>query len=225
MGSPLSPTIAEIFMEDLEKKAFPAGLLAHQVKMFKRYVDDIFVIVKKGKEEGLLQHLNSLFPNIITFTIEKEKNGELPFLDVLVIKKRASEGDKPRNYSASEQSCVLHSKVSRTHISEILADLNFYQLSPMETFGLVVIFFGFCCPNISAKRSTSVLVSGFPELARSVGWLSDCTVWPSTSREQTGAVTLLRAGWLSDCSKEIITPYWSSGPADIGRADCGQLLR
>lgn len=86
MGSPLSPVLAEIFMEDLEKRAFPRGIPEHGLKLFKRYVDDIFAIVKRGKEDVLLSHLNNIFPNKIFFTMEKEKEGELPFLDVHVIR-------------------------------------------------------------------------------------------------------------------------------------------
>uniref|UniRef100_A0A5S6QTN4 Reverse transcriptase domain-containing protein n=1 Tax=Trichuris muris TaxID=70415 RepID=A0A5S6QTN4_TRIMR len=72
MGSPLSPIVAEIFMEHLEEKAFPSGIAEYNLKLFKRYVDDIFAIVKKGHEDELLNHLNSLFPHDIEFTIEKE---------------------------------------------------------------------------------------------------------------------------------------------------------
>uniref|UniRef100_A0A5S6PZS4 AP-2 complex subunit alpha n=1 Tax=Trichuris muris TaxID=70415 RepID=A0A5S6PZS4_TRIMR len=86
MGSPLSPIVAEIFMEHLEEKAFPSGIAEYNLKLFKRYVDDIFAIVKKGHEDELLNHLNSLFPHDIQFTIEKETGGRLPFLDVLIIK-------------------------------------------------------------------------------------------------------------------------------------------
>ncbi|KFD54739.1 hypothetical protein M513_04439, partial [Trichuris suis] len=54
--------------------------------VFKRYVDDVFAVIKSGKEEIFLEHLNSIFPNHISFTIEKEENGRLPFLDALVIR-------------------------------------------------------------------------------------------------------------------------------------------
>ena len=50
-----------------------------------RYVDDTFVIWRHGKEQlkGFLEHLNSIKDNI-KFTMEEEKQGQLPFLDVLV---------------------------------------------------------------------------------------------------------------------------------------------
>uniref|UniRef100_A0A5S6QN06 Reverse transcriptase domain-containing protein n=1 Tax=Trichuris muris TaxID=70415 RepID=A0A5S6QN06_TRIMR len=54
--------------------------------MFKRYVDDIFVIIEEGKEVALLEHLNVLFPGKIIFTMEREEKGKLAFLDSLVIR-------------------------------------------------------------------------------------------------------------------------------------------
>uniref|UniRef100_A0A5S6Q3F3 Reverse transcriptase domain-containing protein n=1 Tax=Trichuris muris TaxID=70415 RepID=A0A5S6Q3F3_TRIMR len=86
MGSPLSPVMAEIFMEHLEDIAFKDGFTAFGVKMFKRYVDDIFVIIETGKEVALLDHLNGLFTGQISFTMEREENGMLAFLDSLVIR-------------------------------------------------------------------------------------------------------------------------------------------
>ncbi|KFD68534.1 hypothetical protein M514_19360 [Trichuris suis] len=84
MGSPLSPVLAEVFMEHLEGKAFSEGDKNIIPRFFKRYVDDIFVIIESGKEEAFLNYLNSLFPNTISFTIEKEMSGKLPFLDSLI---------------------------------------------------------------------------------------------------------------------------------------------
>ncbi|KFD47785.1 hypothetical protein M513_11335 [Trichuris suis] len=71
MGSP-SPVLAEVFMEHLEEKAFSDAdhnILPH---LFKRYVDDIFVIIESGRQDTFLNFLNGLFPSIISFTIEKE---------------------------------------------------------------------------------------------------------------------------------------------------------
>ena len=42
-----------------------------------------FCIIKRSNVETALVYLNSLFPSI-TFTVEKEQDGTLPFMDVLV---------------------------------------------------------------------------------------------------------------------------------------------
>uniref|UniRef100_A0A5S6QHR6 Reverse transcriptase domain-containing protein n=1 Tax=Trichuris muris TaxID=70415 RepID=A0A5S6QHR6_TRIMR len=85
MGSPLSPTLAEMFMEDLEERAFTTGNPEHFPVFFKRYVDDIFAITKMGNEVLFMEHLNRIYPGNIIFTLEKEVEGKLPFLDTLVV--------------------------------------------------------------------------------------------------------------------------------------------
>ncbi|XP_071450829.1 uncharacterized protein [Hetaerina americana] len=86
MGSPLSPAIANIFMEDLEEKALASCNLPP--KCWLRYVDDTFVIWPHGEEklEEFHRELNNI-NSAIKFTKELEKDGRLPFLDVLVRRK------------------------------------------------------------------------------------------------------------------------------------------
>lgn len=64
MGSPLSPIIANLFMEDFENKALRTTPL--KPKLWKRYVDDTFIMWPHGREtlETFKQHLNSLSPSI-----------------------------------------------------------------------------------------------------------------------------------------------------------------
>ena len=90
MGSPLSPVVANFFMESFEKSALDTAPL--KPKLWLRYVDDTFVIWSHGRNEleRFLNHLNSRHPNI-KFTMETELEGKLPFLDVLVIKKPTGE--------------------------------------------------------------------------------------------------------------------------------------
>ncbi|XP_046401605.1 uncharacterized protein LOC124167666 [Ischnura elegans] len=86
MGSPLSPAIANFFMEDFEEHALNSAPL--RPKYFYRYVDDTFVIWPHGVDtlKPFLDHMNSRHPNI-QFTMESEKEGRLPFLDILVQRK------------------------------------------------------------------------------------------------------------------------------------------
>ena len=57
----------------------------YQPKIWKRYVDDTFVIWPHGRDylNTFLDHINALHPSI-TFTVEVEE-GKLPFLDVLIL--------------------------------------------------------------------------------------------------------------------------------------------
>ena len=81
MGSPASPAIANMFMNKLEQTAL--ATFVHRPRVWLRYVDDVFSIVKKTRVEELLKHLNSQHPSI-QFTVEVETENRLPFLDVTV---------------------------------------------------------------------------------------------------------------------------------------------
>ena len=85
VGSPLSLVIAIIFMEGFEEEALNTA--ADKPSLWVRYVDDTFVIWPHGldKLENFHSHLNNLRKSI-QFTIEKEEDNHLPFLDVLITK-------------------------------------------------------------------------------------------------------------------------------------------
>ena len=71
MGSPLSPIVANIYMEMFEKRALELSPL--KPKRWKRHVDDTDVIWphRKNTLDQFLQHLNNLNNNI-KFTMEIE---------------------------------------------------------------------------------------------------------------------------------------------------------
>ena len=84
MGSPVSIVIANLFMEWLEEQA----ILTHKPTQWKRYVDDAMEVVRKGCEQELTEHLNSIdITGSIKFTCEDESDNSLSFLDTLVIPK------------------------------------------------------------------------------------------------------------------------------------------
>ena len=64
MGSPLSPVVANIFMEEFEIEALGAAVI--RPKLWLRYVDDTFVIWSHGEEqlENFLRFLNGRNSNI-----------------------------------------------------------------------------------------------------------------------------------------------------------------
>jgi len=86
MGSLLSPVVANIFMEHLESLSLNSFHL--KTKCWYRFVDDMFVVWSHGIAalNSFLDHLNNISPHI-QFTMELEKDGSLPFLDVLVSRK------------------------------------------------------------------------------------------------------------------------------------------
>ena len=86
MGSPLGPVLANVFMVYLEETIVPTA--QDTMPEWRRYVDDTFTVVKKGKLNNIIATLNNFHPNI-SFTHEIEQGGKMAFLDVLIKK----EGD------------------------------------------------------------------------------------------------------------------------------------
>ena len=86
MGSPLAPTCAGFFMDNFESKTI-SKLRRKGVKVWFRYVDDTFVVLRgKDYAEEVLSFLNSQHNNI-KFTVEHEKDNSIPFLDTKVKRK------------------------------------------------------------------------------------------------------------------------------------------
>ena len=83
MGSPLAPVLANLFMGSHEK-IWLENYTGPNVLFYRRYVDDIFCLFNNEHEAmSFFHYLNTQHPNI-TFTFEKQDNGKLSFLDVLL---------------------------------------------------------------------------------------------------------------------------------------------
>ncbi|CAH1244343.1 Hypp7269 [Branchiostoma lanceolatum] len=88
MVSPVSPVLANLFMEWLEQQAMATVPVTCRPKLWKRYVDDVMEVVKRGAQQELTDHLNNTDPTgNIQFTYEEEEKGTLPFLDTLLVRK------------------------------------------------------------------------------------------------------------------------------------------
>ena len=80
MGSPLGPTLANIFVGFYEKK-IPEN---EWPRMYHRYVDDIFSYFNNHESSVVFfERLNTQHP-ALRFTLESEEDGSLPFMDVRV---------------------------------------------------------------------------------------------------------------------------------------------
>lgn len=82
MGSPLSPIIADIVLQDLESKAL--SILPFYVPFYIRYVDDIAMTAPPSFFQKVLEVFNS-FHSRLQFTMEVGLNKRLNFLHVTII--------------------------------------------------------------------------------------------------------------------------------------------
>ena len=88
MGSPCGPTLANIFLCFCEEKWLRDCPVEFKPYMYRRYVDDTFLLFRDlNHVNQFLEYLNSRHINI-KFTKENEQDNTLPFLDVLVTRKR-----------------------------------------------------------------------------------------------------------------------------------------
>ena len=68
-------------MQAYERTAITTAL--HPPKIWERFVDDVYSILKCTHLKKFFHHINNLYQNI-KFAMEEESNGELAFLDTLL---------------------------------------------------------------------------------------------------------------------------------------------
>ena len=83
MGSPLALVLANLFMGHHEK-LWLKNFHGSTILFYRRYVDDTFWLFHSEHDATLFfNYINSRHPDI-RFTMEKQVNHKLPFLDVLM---------------------------------------------------------------------------------------------------------------------------------------------
>ena len=82
MGSPISPVLADLVMEEIEEKAI--STFPHPPKWWLRYVDDSHSCLRNDQVDQFNKHLHSINPNIhVTLELENTNGQGLPFLDTI----------------------------------------------------------------------------------------------------------------------------------------------
>lgn len=84
MGNPLSSTVADLVMENLLTTA--VHKLDFQLPFLKKYVDDIVTAIPLDKLDHVMEVFNS-YNEHLKFTYELENNNQLPYLDMLLVRK------------------------------------------------------------------------------------------------------------------------------------------
>ena len=105
MGSPVSVVVANLVMEDIERRAL--ATFHTPPRFWRRYMNDTCTALPHDLVDPFHEHLNSIDP-YIQFTVERESRRQLPFLDVLL---------------AREEDGTISSVVYRkpTHMNQYLA--------------------------------------------------------------------------------------------------------
>ena len=84
MGSPLGPTLANLFLAYHEEKWLNDCPVQFKPKFFRRYVDDVFLLFdNRDQVKKFLRYLNSRHRNI-RFTYEEEQNDTLASFDIKI---------------------------------------------------------------------------------------------------------------------------------------------
>ena len=87
MGSPISNTVTEIFLQNLEQSYLKQLLDTNNIIFYTRYVDDILIIYNSTQitPEIINDQINKIHPNL-HFTPTQEQNNTINFLDLLLIR-------------------------------------------------------------------------------------------------------------------------------------------
>jgi hypothetical protein len=84
MGSPISSTIAEMYLKHLENMYIRHRLDSKET-FYKRYVDDILIIYDQRKiDEKMILHKISKIDKNLQFKISAETNNTINYLDTLI---------------------------------------------------------------------------------------------------------------------------------------------
>ena len=89
MVSPLAPVLVSLFISHHEQDWLPQ--YGHnRPEYYQRYVYETFCLFKNEQDSNnFFEYLNTRHP-CITFTMETEAEGKLPYLDVLIAKQTCS---------------------------------------------------------------------------------------------------------------------------------------
>ena len=119
MGGPASSTTAEIYMQGYEHTATTTVL--HPPKVWERFFDEVYSIVKRTYFENFFHHKNNLHQNT-KFTMEEETNREVVFLDTLLkrnngevsvlVYRKPTHTDQYLHYNSHHQTSCKESVVS-----------------------------------------------------------------------------------------------------------------
>ena len=197
MGSPISPIVANIFMQDFEQKMLVSFEQAPRI--WWRYVDDTLVVIKRDVLDEFFQYLNN-FHVQIEFTLEKESEcGEIQFLDCNI--RRKDDGSIDTS---------VHRKGS--HSNRYLAFDSEHPLSTKKAVAKNLYFraMNICNTELEKQHEIKTVTSILRANGYNESVLRDAQNAPLSSSVPT---TTENREWLST----IVIPYRKTTSEDIRR--------
>ena len=88
MGSSISGTMAEIFLQDMENRHLKQLLDSKNITFYTQYVDDILIIydTTRTTAESIHKYINNIH-NCLQLNSMHEHNTQINFLDLCIIRK------------------------------------------------------------------------------------------------------------------------------------------
>ena len=83
MGSPVSPIVANLYMKAFEIKVLNTAL--HPPSLWRRFVDDTFVVIQSAHKDSFIEHINSIDDRIQFIMKDCRSDRCMPFWDILVM--------------------------------------------------------------------------------------------------------------------------------------------
>ena len=128
MGTPMAPTVANLFMTSLEEKVFKDSPVPFDSEFWKRFIDDIFLLWLGSEEEldTFLTFLNTIHPTIkFTHTSSKET---VSFLDISISLKNGYLSTDLFTKPTDSHAYLLYNSCHPSHVKRNLPFSQFLRL-------------------------------------------------------------------------------------------------
>ena len=138
MGSPLGPTLANVFMCHFENIWLENCRTQFKPVVYKRYVDDTFLLFRSTEHAEKFKNYLNKQHKIISFTSEMEQNGSLSFIDIKISREKTrfvtSVYRKPTFSGVFTNSESFISKCYKRSLIDTLLYREFSLCTNMEKF-------------------------------------------------------------------------------------------
>ena len=180
MGSPVSMVVMNLAMENIVCRALSS--FHTPLRFWRRYVDDTCTVLPRDLVESFHTHLNSIDPNI-QFTVERESEWQLPFLDVLLTREDDGGGISTsvfRKATHMDQYLAYESHHPTTHKKAVIRTL----MCRAETFSFTGVSQAQkeeCVQQSLQKNGYRIAFITRPSLSQPVPRNEEQTPWTSVS--------------------------------------------